>query len=94
MMPEKIFAPGGREPAPDLIRGLCVGVQTSHCYACYSFAMSCYDSAMFCYDLLCFLLCNAMILLCSAKRADNGAEQDTVAPDAGWIFCQRLSCLS
>lgn len=28
------------------------------------------------------LLCPAMILLCSAKRADNGEEQDSVAPDA------------
>ena len=33
----------------------------------------------------------AMILLCSAKRADNGEEHDTIAPDAGSLFCQRIS---
>ena len=31
-----------------------------------------------------------MIVLCSAKRADNGKEQDTIAPDAGQLFCQRM----
>ncbi len=38
-------------------------VQTSHCYACYGFAMPCYDLAMFCYDcaMNCYVFCYAML---------------------------------
>ncbi len=31
----------------------------------------------------------AMVVLCFAERLDNG-EQDTIAPDADWLFCQRF----
>ena len=53
MMPEKTFAPGGREPAPDLIRGL--GLARANiallCPAmfCYVYVMTCY---VFCYVML------------------------------------------